>query len=219
MLRNFLDGHARTKTVFNGVPSVDSAALYALRKAKRAELGLSDRDVLVLGIGRLVEQKRPFLFLRIAKELHTRAPATKFLWVGDGKLSQQWHEAIVHEQMEGTVSCAGWQSDVLPYLLAGDVLLHVAEFEGLPFVVIEAMAAGLACAVTRDLASEIPFLDEGNVLFADNVEELAEKMCNPRAMARIAEAGRRLFEDKLSVEKMAESYERLYVDAIGRNLT
>jgi glycosyltransferase involved in cell wall biosynthesis len=215
MLRDFLAGRSRTKTIFNGVPRVNTAGLHSLREAKRRELGLSDRDVLVLGVGRLVEQKRPFLFLSIAKELHARVPSTRFLWVGDGKLAERWQAAIAEEQIARIISYTGWQADVLPYLLAADLLLHVAEFEGLPFVVIEAMAADLVCAVTRDLTSEIPFFNENNVMFVDDIEELAEKLRSPLVIAQLREAARRLIEDKLSVEKMAESYERLYVEAIG----
>src|SRR5206468_3664145 len=132
MLRGFLTADMRTKTIFNGVPRVDVGALRNVREAKRRELGLANDTLLVLGVGRLVEQKSPFLFLRIAKELHQLLPTAKFLWVGDGKLAEQWQERIMREELNGIISCAGWQLDVLPYLLAGDLLLHVAEFEGLP---------------------------------------------------------------------------------------
>jgi glycosyltransferase involved in cell wall biosynthesis len=213
VLSEFLAGRASTKTIFNGVPRVDDAASRPLREAKRKELGLSDSDYLVLGLGRLVEQKRPFLFLRMAKELHERMPATKFLWVGDGELAEEWRRAITRENLGNVIYSTGWQIDVLPYLLASDLLLHVAEFEGLPLAVIEAMAAGLTCAVTKNLSSEVPFFNKNNVLFADDIEDLAEQLQNPLALARIAEGGRRLVEDTLSVSKMAESYEQLYLDA------
>jgi glycosyltransferase involved in cell wall biosynthesis len=213
VLSEFLAGRVSTKTIFNGVPRADSTVSRPLREAKRKELGLSDSDYLVLGLGRLVEQKRPFLFLHMAKELHERLPATKFLWVGDGELAEEWRREITRKNLENVIYYAGWQIDVLPYLLASDLLLHVAEFEGLPLAVIEAMAAGLTCAVTKDLSSEVPFFNKDNVLFADDIERLAEKMRNPLALARIAEGGRRLVEDTLSVSKMAESYEQLYLDA------
>jgi glycosyltransferase involved in cell wall biosynthesis len=216
MLRKFLAGRGRMKTIFNGVPHVDDPSiLRSVREAKRRELGLNDGDFLVLGVGRLVEQKRPFLFLRIAQELHARVPRMRFLWVGDGKLAQKWQEGVTRQRLEGTICCTGWQDDVLPFLLAGDLLLHVAEFEGLPFVVIEAMAAGLPCAVTRDLSFEIPLFNQENVLFADDVEDLAGKLRNPCALRPIVKRARRLVEDKLSVNKMAESYEQLYLDVMA----
>ncbi len=215
-LSEFLAGRACTKTVFNGVPRVGTAVSRPLREATRSKLGLAARDYLVLGLGRLVEQKRPFLFLHKAKELHERVPATKFVWVGDGKLADEWQRAVVCEKLEGVVRGMGWQDDVTPYLLAGDLLLHVAEFEGLPLAVIEAMAAGLPCAVTHALASEIPFFCEENVLFADDIEDLAKKVQNPLALAKVVEGGRRLVEEKLSIIRMAESYEQLYIETIAR---
>ena len=214
MLHDFLAGAARTTTIFNGVPQVDVASLRPLREAKRRALGLGDDDFLVLGVGRLVEQKRPLLFLQVAKELHRRIPGARFLWIGDGQLADTWRSAISHNGLEGLVSTAGWQAEVLPYLSAGDLLLHVAEFEGLPLAVIEAMAAGLGCAVSRDFASEIPLFNEDNVLFIDDIDLLAEKVANPRTLARVAATGRRLVEDKLSVTKMAESYEQLYLEVM-----
>ena len=213
-LQEFLSKGKRTITIFNGVSSIDADTLRPLRKKTRQQLGLLESDFLVLGVGRLVEQKQPFLFLKMAEELHARLPNMRALWVGDGKLGKQWRMAIANKKMEGIVSCTGWQTDVLPYLLAADLLLHVAEFEGLPFVVMEAMAAGLACAVTRELSSEIPFFNETNVFFIDDIEKLAEKMRNLRAVAEVGRAGRCLVENKLSVNRMVESYEQLYINAI-----
>jgi glycosyltransferase involved in cell wall biosynthesis len=209
-LRDFIGDGARTATVLNGVPWVDRAAMHSERQRKRAELGVSDGELVVLGVGRLVAQKRPIRFLSIAKRLHEQVPQTRFVWVGDGSLAAQWREAIARDQMGDFVSCAGWQSDVLPFLLAGDVLLHVAEFEALPFVLIEAMAARLACAVTRNLASELSFLDEKNVLFVDDLPELARKLADQETVASVARAGWELVKDRLSAARMAESYEQLY---------
>jgi glycosyltransferase involved in cell wall biosynthesis len=214
MLTEFVGGHVRTAAVYNGVPVSDMASLRSLRQAKRLELGLSDENLLVLGIGRLVRQKRPLQFLRFARELHARIPSARFVWVGDGELAGKWSDAILRDQLNGIVSCVGWQADVRPFLAAGDLLLHVAKFEGLPFVVIEAMAAGLACAVTRDLRSEVPIFDLSNVLEADDVLKLAQQLRTPHVMANASEGGRRLVQEKLSIDQMVRSYEALYVDAV-----
>ncbi len=215
VLRDFLKNGIRTETIFNGVPCVDNNILHKLREAKRRELGLTECDFLVLGVGRLVEQKRPLEFLRLAKELHMRVPNMRFLWIGDGKLAEQWQRAVVRENLSGVVSCAGWQADVIPYLAAGDLLMHVAEFEGLPFVLIEAMAAGLPCAVTRELSCEIRLFNEDNVLLVDDIGELADKAQNRVGLSRVATGGRRLVKDTLSARHMIESYERLYCEVMA----
>jgi glycosyltransferase involved in cell wall biosynthesis len=202
--------------VLNGVPWIDRAAMRSERQRKRAKLGLSGGELLVLGVGRLVAQKRPLLFLEVAKQLHALVPQVRFLWVGDGNLAAQWHETIARERMGHFVSCAGWQSDVLPFFLAGDVLLHVAEFEALPFVLIEGMAAQLACVVTRNLASELSFLDDDNALYVDDLPELARKLADGETVARVAMAGWELVKDRLSIERMAGSYEALYRTAMEK---
>ncbi len=213
-LQEFLGSRVQTETVFNGVPLVDYAAMHQVRQAKRKELGLTDQDFLILGLGRLVEQKRPFVFLKVAQELHRYFPAAKFVWVGDGALTEQWKEWVSRENLDGVVRCAGWQSDTLPFLLAGDLLLHVAEYEGLPLAIIEAMAAGLPCAVTRNFASEIPLFDDRSVLFLDDTRALAEKLCDAEALHSVTMQARRLIENQLSIHTMSSSYERLYTGVL-----
>jgi glycosyltransferase involved in cell wall biosynthesis len=213
-LSGFLDGKARTRTIFNGVPVYDESELVRLRHSKRAELGLTDRDFLVLGVGRLVEQKRPFRFLEVAQVL-LQQDVRKFLWVGDGVLAAQWNEWIRQRGLESVISCAGWQADPLAFLAAGDLLLHVAEFEGMPLVILEAMGAGLPCAITRALAAEVSLFDESTVLFADDASSLAERLRDREGLCQVADRARQLVRARLSLRTMVESYEELYREAAG----
>jgi glycosyltransferase involved in cell wall biosynthesis len=185
-----------------------------LRQSKRAELGLTDRDFLVLGVGRLVEQKRPFRFLEVAKVLREQEIG-KFLWVGDGVLAGQWNEWIRQRGLESAISCAGWQADTHSFLAAGDLLLHVAEFEGMPLAILEAMGAGLPCAITRSLAAEVPMFDESTVLFADDTSALAERLRDRPGLREVADKARQLVQTRLSWRTMVESYEELYREASG----
>lgn len=209
-LEEFVGRCARTHAIFNGVPLPDSEELRSLREAKRLELGLNNDDLLVLGLGRLVEQKRPSVFLELARKLNGQLPMTKFLWVGDGKFSQQWDEWVARAKLGGVISRTGWQFGVLPFLAAADLLLHVAKYEGLPLAIIEAMAARVPCAVTSDLAREFPLFDAKNVLFVDNGLPFVEKLRDRVALATIASNARQLVEDRLSLEAMTASYEQLY---------
>jgi glycosyltransferase involved in cell wall biosynthesis len=214
-LEEFLRRSTRIETIFNGVPLVDLNQKPAMRAAKRHDLGLSSDDFLILGLARLVAQKQPFVFLELAKVIHQRFPAAKFLWVGDGKLSAQWDEWVARENLGGVISRVHWQTDVLPFLFAGDLLLHVAKYEeGLPLAIAEAMAAGLPCAVTGDFAAEITFFHQDNVLFLDDAQSLADRLSDSEALSRVAVGGRRLVEEKLSIPAMVDAYERLYAEAI-----
>jgi glycosyltransferase involved in cell wall biosynthesis len=215
-LEEFLGGHKRTETIFNGVPLADENGMLVVREAKRRDLGLRAEDFLVLGIGRLVAQKRPFGFLETAKAIHEHFPAAKFLWVGDGKISAQWDQWVANENLGGVISRVCWQADIRPFLFAGDLLLHVAEYEGLPLAIAEAMSAEVPCAVTRNFAGEIPLFNEHNVLFLDDPRSLADRLRDSEVLSRIAAGGRRLVEKKLSLSAMVDAYERLFLEAIRR---
>ncbi len=215
-LEEFLEGKNRTETIFNGVPLAEENGMLAIRDSKRRDLGLRADDFLVLGVGRLVAQKQPLAFLKTAKVIHEHFPTAKFLWVGDGKMSAQWDRWVAEENLGGVISRIGWQSDVIPFLFAGDLLLHVAEYEGLPLAIAEAMSAGLPCAVTRNFAGEISLLNEHNVLFLDDPQSLSYRLRDSEALSRIAAGGRRLVKSKLSVSAMADAYERLYARAMPR---
>jgi glycosyltransferase involved in cell wall biosynthesis len=215
-MEKFIAGGSRTRTILNGVPVPDLGRLNGVREEKRRELGVKDGDFLVLGLGRLVEQKRPLVFLEVARELHRRLPTARFLWIGDGKFSPRWDEWVLREKLGAAISRVNWQSNVLPFLMAGDLLLHVAAFEGLPLAVIEAMAAGLPCAVTRDFAGELPFFDESNVLFVDDVTLFSKSLEDRTKLAEVAANGRALIEKKLSLQAMTSEYEKLYAEVVSQ---
>src|SRR5207245_2000396 len=126
-----------------GVPLADETQKPSIRLVKRSELGLKTGDFLVLCIARLVAQKRPLFFLEIAKVIHQRFAATKFLWVGDGELSRQWDDWVAREKLSNVIWRVSWQADVAPFLFAGALLLHVTEYEGLPLSIAEAVSTGL----------------------------------------------------------------------------
>ena len=216
-LSSFLGSDARTRTIFNGVPPVDLSRMQALRSAMRAELNVPDGQLLVVGVGRLVPQKRPLVFVEMAKRLHEQHPQARFVWVGDGELSGEWEAAVARNGLSGVVSCTGWKSDVRPYLAAADLLLHTAEFEGLPFAMIEAMSMGVPCAISRSVASELPFLDARNAVVYDDPGQLEHLLARPQALREVGDAARALMNERFSDHAMAASYEELYAGQMTRN--
>jgi glycosyltransferase involved in cell wall biosynthesis len=183
----------------------------------RAELNIADDQLLIIGVGRLAPQKRPFVFLDMANKLHERFPCARFAWVGDGELSAEWRAAIARNGLSEAVLWTGWKSDVRPYLAAADLLLHTAEYEGLPFALIEAMSMGVACAISRSVASELPFLNAENAILYDDPGRLEYFVCHPQALREVGEAGRALASARFSDHAMAESYEKLYSEQMANS--
>jgi glycosyltransferase involved in cell wall biosynthesis len=215
-LSSFLGPDARTETIFNGVPLVDLDRQQAMRQAARAELGVTDDQFLIVGLGRLVAQKNPFAFLEVARKLCRKHDHLRFVWVGDGELAGEWKAAVEREGLGEAIRCAGWKSEVRPYLAAADLFLHTAEYEGLPFALIEAMSMGLPSAVSSTVAAELPFLNPGNAIFYDRDDRLEHYIVHPQELGEIGKAGRVMVTQQFSDTAMAAGYERLYAGETAR---
>lgn len=215
-LAAFLGVSHRTLTVLNGVPQPSELGDCASRESQREALGVRPDELLIMAVGRLVEQKRPFRFLEIAHALHGSLPHARFVWVGDGELAAQWRQAVVDRGMSSYVACTGWRSDAADLMAAADVFLHVAEFEGLPLAIAEAMARGIPCALPRSLADDIGIFDESNALLVDDMVALTAALTDRQKLRSLGANAKRLAIASLSSEAMTASYERIYADELLR---
>ena len=215
-LATFLGESKRIHMIPNGVPLYDIARKSVVRDTKREDLGIARDELLVIAVGRMVPQKRPLEFLARAAEMLRQYPKAKFLWVGDGTLSSAWDEWVEAHKLGKTIRRLPWRNDVPSLLMAADVFLHVAEFEGLPLAILEAMSAGLPCAIASHLLREMPFLDTVNSLSVDNDGAWMAALSDPKRLHAIGAASRKLVEEKYSYAKMAEAYEALYHQVLGK---
>jgi glycosyltransferase involved in cell wall biosynthesis len=147
----------RPKAVYvpNGV-EVPTMAEVALRRAQwRTRLGLREDTFLVLGVGRLVRQKRFDRFLE-AISIVRGATSSQALIVGEDLGCRRDLERQVHELgLDGAVRFLGSVPDARELMCAADVFLLTSDHEGMPNVVLEAMAAGRPCVATRQAAGDV----------------------------------------------------------------
>jgi glycosyltransferase involved in cell wall biosynthesis len=205
----FLGRHAPVSAIPNGVP-IPPPLPPSERNRRRAELGLAPDDLAILAVGRMTAQKRPLLFLEIAARILARVPEAKFFWIGDGPLATEWDSKATSLGIAPRVQRLGWREDVATLLASGDLLLHTAEYEGLPLAILEAMAAGLPCAVSETLHREMPFLDEGNSIRVSDDNALVAVLQDRPELARRAKAAGTLAAARFSTGAMAAAYEALY---------
>jgi len=208
-LEKFLGRHASMTAIPNGVP-IPASLPASERTRRRAELGLAPEDLAILAVGRMTAQKRPLLFLEIAARILARIPEAKFFWIGDGPLAAEWDSRAAALGIASQAQRLGWREDVAPLLACGDLLLHTAEYEGMPFAILEAMAAGLPCAVSEALHREMPFLDETNSIRLSEDDAGIEVLRDRGELSRRAKAAGELAAARFSTEVMAGAYEELY---------
>ena len=213
-LARFLGDKSRVRTIPNGVMLYDLSEREEIRNEQRNILQVPDAHLLLVAVGRLVPQKRPFKFLELAERIHAKIPATRFIWVGDGHLSAHWDTAVQDRGLNGIVRRLGWQSHVRDFLFAADAFLHTAEFEGLPLAILEALSASLPCAITPNLMREMPFLDEDNSIAIGDDDSWVSILSDRNRLRLLGANARRLAEDQFSFALMAKRYEALYRESI-----
>jgi glycosyltransferase involved in cell wall biosynthesis len=209
---------ARLRTVPNGVPLYDLSARETAHEAKRFELGVAHDSVLFLGVGRMVPQKRPLLFLETALRIAERLPHARFYWIGDGLLASEWDAWVAERHLQGVITRVPWQRDVTPWLFAADAFLHTAEFEGLPLAVLEALSAALPVCITPNLLAEMPFLTD-RIAVAVGGEGTdatwADLLNDPVELRARGAAARALAEERFSHATMARAFLALYAETIA----
>ncbi len=94
------------------------------------------------------KQKSPLDVVEVAAALKQKLPYVLFLWAGDGPLYGKVEREIRERGLEGNFYLLGWRQDVAHLLAACDALLLTSLHEGLPRVVLQAMAAGKPVVAT-----------------------------------------------------------------------
>lgn len=212
-LRGFVDDPRRVATIEYGVDEFDFQQKPKWRAAARRELGWGDDLFVVCCVARMVDQKRPDLFLDVALRYVQENRRVSFLWVGDGALTVRWDARVTAAGAVDRIRRLPWQHDVKPYLAAADLYLHTAAYEGCPFALLEAMAAGLPCAVAADLLATMPVFAPGELLSLDPAKGLAAMDLTSEQLAAAAKLGQSIIEERFSLAAMARRYEAVYRQA------
>jgi len=116
------------------------------RARRRAALGVTEDQVLVVGAGRLTRQKNFARLVEALALLGAGAPDWRCVIAGDGELRADLEARIAAAGLAGRVRLPGLVDDLPGLLAAADVFCLPSLFEGLPLVLLEAMAAGLPTA-------------------------------------------------------------------------
>jgi glycosyltransferase involved in cell wall biosynthesis len=142
---------SKITVVPNGVVRVPAEALRAARFAQRAALGLDPQTVCIGFVGRIERQKRVDVLVdAFASLLRNHPVATRLLIAGDGSQRaalearvRETPDLAAHVRFLGEVECgAAWMP-------AFDVFALSSDYEGMPYVLVEALAAGLPLVSTR----------------------------------------------------------------------
>lgn len=147
-VREEVKGHKHVVYVPNSIRPLEHRDLH--RRKWRQKLGLRETEVLVLGVGRLTPQKNFSRFVEAVAEAHQTIPIKAVVAGRDDGCLMDLRRKVRRCDLEATtVRFIGPVQEARDLMCAADVFLLSSDFEGMPNVVLEAMAAGVPCVCTH----------------------------------------------------------------------
>ena len=137
--------------------------------------------VRLVSVGRFVEQKGQLLLIEALAQAVAKHPGLHLTLVGDGEMRGEVEAAVERHGLGRHVTITGWVDErrVRAELAAAHALVLPSLAEGLPMVVMEAMAAGRPVIATY-IAGMPELVQSGRtgwLVPAGDVEAFAEAMC------------------------------------------
>ncbi len=171
----------------------------------------------ILFAARLDAVKRPLLVADIAKALSALRPQGDFRFViaGDGPEEGRFRRRVDKLGLDARFDLRGQVDDLAPLLAASDMLILPSRSEGVPLVVLEALAS--ARPVVASKVGSIPEVLDSScgiliekptaVEFARAVNSLLDQ---PELRAKMGVAGRRKMEASHDIRKTRETFAAIF---------
>ena len=187
------------------------------RDKKRQELGIKNKGP-IIGLGvRLTEQKGITYLLQAMPQIINKFPDITLVIAGDGDLKPGLQTEAVELGIADHVLFLGPRLDIPELLKLFDLYVLPTLWEGMPMVLLEAMAAGCPVIATDVGGVSKVIEDEKNGLlvpsmdsrkFAHSIETL---LSNVEFRKKYAQNGLISFKEKFSAYTMTRKYENLYM--------
>ena len=216
----------KLEVISNGI---DVPVYSSARPRQPAQLGLPEDARLLIYIGRLDAQKRVERVINAFAEIANTHSLHHLILAGDGPLRGNLQHLVQQHALPARIHFLGHRDDVPQLLAASDALLLASDYEGMPNVVLEAMAAGIP-VVCRDVEGSEALLGaaEGGQLvrradfptenswqhaFGDRLSELIADSAVRKTLGR---ANRRRATEEFGWNLMVAAYQQLYEQLLGQ---
>ena len=182
------DGVAKDLAVYTGIPLEHIKVIYnpvvSKQLLKAAEQPVHHRFFnenqypVVLGVGRLAEQKDFSTLIKAFDLLHKKIPS-RLIILGDGEERSSLEELIRASGLQDLVDLPGFDINPFAFMKKASVFVLSSKWEGLPGVLIQALACGCPVVSTDCLSGPSEILkggEYGYLVPVGNVDAMAKAM-------------------------------------------
>jgi glycosyltransferase involved in cell wall biosynthesis len=157
----------KLRVIYNGIDVAAFQPDAETRRQTRAQLGVSDEEILVGNVSGLRAIKGVELFVEAAALAVQVAPQMKFVLIGEGEVRPALEAAIRRHKLDNNFWLAGAAENVRPFLAAMDIAVLCSGAEGFSNSLLEYMAAGLP-AIATEVGGNREALGSAGVLIPPN---------------------------------------------------
>jgi glycosyltransferase involved in cell wall biosynthesis len=212
---------AKMEVIHNGIDLARLPPFDPERAGARAAAGFAPTRRLVAQVGRLEPQKDYPTFLSAAARIAAAVPDVDFVAIGEGTLRDALEAEAARLGIAARVRFTGLRHDVPAVLAGADLMVLASRHEGLPNVVIEAMATG-AVPIVTDVggARELVLPDETGVIVPiERPDAIAAAalalLASPERRRAMAVEGRRRIEERFTIDAMVRRTSAAYDELLA----
>jgi glycosyltransferase involved in cell wall biosynthesis len=210
-----LSKKTRTEVIVNGVDNEKFACPKDIKRIREG-LSLPEQSRVIGCISRLEAPKGHIYLIRAAARIKEKYPLLRVLIVGDGPYLEELKKESKKAGVEEHVRFLGRRSDIPDILAVSEVFAFPSLYEGLPMVVLEAMATKRPVVAsnipgTTELISDgedgylVPVKDE--ISLAEKIDKL---LSDPDLANSMGEHAGSKVQERFTVKKMVENVQALY---------
>lgn len=204
-------------TILNGIDRL-KFNIELDKNKKKKELGIEGKNP-IIGLGvRLIEQKGISYLLEAMKEIIKSFPDIILIIAGDGPHENVLKNLVNILKIDKNILFIGPRTDIPELLKIFDIYVLPSLSEGLPMVLLEAMAAG--CPIVASDVGGIPIAishgDNGSLVQPKSTQalsfEIIKLLKNKNIRLQYINNSYKIINKKFNAKIMTEKYENLYLE-------
>lgn len=182
------------------------------RLSIRNELGIPEKDIVLISVGRLNYDKGYDIACEALSGLKYKC---HYIFIGRDVSKIDFKKYHINKNVK--INLIEEVSDPTPYFSASDIFILPSRTEGFPNVLVEAMSNGKYCICTDVGDTKSIMRSESNIVAKENSRELLKKINEAMDMSKssrdkVSQALKKLAFDNYSKEKVFKNYLSIYYD-------
>lgn len=167
----------KIEVIYNGIDPERFKKIFDNKKLKK-QFNIPAKSKVIGTVGSLTIEKGHIYFIEAANKVLKTYPNIKFLIVGEGRCRKVLEEKVYNRRIERNVIFAGLRTDMPEIYSLIDVFVLPSLIEGMPMVLLEAMASSKPVIATNVGSVPEAVIDNNTGLLVSprDIENLAKAM-------------------------------------------